>query len=201
MNSTDNSIRTGEAKSKKRFVRSLEYEVIANLALQQYIKKGDPDFELLLSIPLKERIPGLLAEYGLKRMHKLVKLLLQEFCYAIALPKSKKLTETRIAVCACDLILVSKEDHLSIEDLIVFLELAKAGKYGKFRGVLTHHDIMQKLDLFRQQRYETYSRLKQQKEAEQKTLGPLERTSPEPTAIRHLFNQSNGSIIPLKKIG
>jgi len=157
MNNMDNIISLDEAKkSKKRFVRSLEYEVIANLALKQYVKKDKADFELLLSIPLKERIPGLVSEYGLKRMHRLVKLILQEFCYSIALPKSKKLTETKTSVCACDLILAAEEDQLSLEDLIVFFELTKMGKYGKFKGMLTHYDIMQKLEQFRQQRYENY---------------------------------------------
>ncbi|MGN6166421.1 MAG: hypothetical protein ACTHOF_17955 [Flavisolibacter sp.] len=201
MNSISNIISIDEAKkSRKRFVRSLEYEVIANLALQQYAKKNTADFELLLSIPLQERIPGLIGEYGLKRMHKLIKLLLQEFCYSIALPKSKKLTETKIAVCACDLILAAEEDQLSLEDLIVFFELTKAGIYGKFKGMLTHFGIMQKLEAFRQQRYETYMHLKERKEAEQKALGPAERLSPQPTAIKHLFDQANGSIFPLKKI-
>jgi hypothetical protein len=187
-------------KSKKRFVRSLEYEVIANLALQQYVNKGKADFRLLLSIPLKERIPGLISEYGLKRMHKLVKLILQEFCYSIALPKSKKLTETRTSACACDLILVAEEDQLSLEDLIVFFELAKAGKYGKFKGILTHFGIMQKLEQFRQERYETYIQLKEQIQESQKSEGPAEKISPEPTAIKNLFDRPDGNILPLKKI-
>ena len=181
-------------------MRSLEYEVIANLVLQQYVKEDKADFELLLSIPLKERIPGLVTEYGLKRMHKLVRLILQEFCYSVALPKSKKLTETKTSVCACDLILAAEEDQLSLEDLIVFFELAKAGKYGKFKGVLTHYSIMQKLEEFRQQRFDAYVQAKAQMEADQKKQGPSERISPEPTAIKHLFDNSDGRIIPLKKI-
>ena len=187
-------------KSKKRFVRSLEYEVIANLALQQYVKKGQAEFELLLSIPLPERIPGLISEYGLKRMHKLIKMILQEFCYSIALPKSKKLTETKTSACACDLILVAEEDQLSLEDLIVFFELTKAGKYGKFKGMLTHYGIMQKLEQFRQERYEAFMGLKEQIQARQKAIGPVEKTSPEPTAIKHLFDHPDGSIAPMKKI-
>jgi len=201
MNSTNNIISLDEAKkSRKRFVRSLEYEVIANLALQQYVKKDKADFELLLSIPLQERIPGLISEYGLKRMHRLIKLILQEFCYSIALPKSKKLTETKVSVCACDLIIAAEEDQFSLEDLIVFFELTKRGIYGKFKGMLTHFSIMQKLEVFRQERYETYAQLKERKEADQKALGPVERISPEPTAIKHLFDQTDGRIVPLKKI-
>jgi hypothetical protein len=187
-------------KSKKRFVRSLEYEVIANLASHQYVNKDKADFKLLLSIPLKERIPGLISEYGLKRMHKLIKLILQEFCYSIALPKSKKLTETKTSGCACDLILAADEDQLSLEDLIVFFELAKTGKYGKFKGMLTHYGIMQKLEQFRQERYETYVQLKEQIQTEQKSAGPVEKISPEPTSIKNLFDRPEGSLFPMKKI-
>jgi hypothetical protein len=196
---TDNIISLDEArKSRKRFTRSLEYELIASLALQQYSTADGAKFEPLLSIPLSERIPGLISEYGLKRMHKLIKTVLNEFCYSIALPKSKKLTETKISVVACDLILVADEDQLSMEDLIVFFELAKNGKYGKFKNLLTHYSIMEKLEQYRQERYAAYVRIKQQKEAEVRLLGPTERISPEPTLIKQLFEE--GKVVPFKKI-
>jgi hypothetical protein len=185
-------------KSRKRFTRSLEYELIATLALQRYSTANGANFEALLSIPLSERIPGLINEYGLKRMHRLIKMVLTEFCYSIELPKSKKLTETKISVAACDLILAADEDQLSMEDLIVFFELAKSGKYGKFKGLVTHYGIMEKLEQFRQERYETYVRIKEQKEAEVRLLGPTERISPEPTPIKKLFE--DGKVIPFKQI-
>jgi hypothetical protein len=196
---TESTIISIDKKSRKRFTRSLEYELIASLAFQQYVTKGKPNFEGLLSIALKERIPGLVNEYGLKRMHKLIRTILVEFCYSIALPKSKKLTETRTSVVACDLILVAEEDQMSLEDLIVFFELAKKGHYGKFTGLLTHYSIMQKLEQFRQERYEAFVLLKDQKEAEVKLLGPTERISPEPTPIKQLFERS-AKVIPFKKI-
>lgn len=199
MISSNNIISLEEAKkSRKRFTRSLEYELIASLALQQYSTANGANFEALLSIPLSERIPSLVSEYGLKRMHRLIKLILNEFCYSITLPKSKKLTETKIAAVACDMILVADEDQLSMEDLIMFFELAKNGKYGKFKSLLTHYAIMEKLEQFRQERYETYVRIKEQKEAEVRLLGPTERISPEPTPIKKLFE--DGKVIPFKKI-
>jgi hypothetical protein len=199
MTHNNNIISLEEAKkSRKRFTRSLEYELIASLALQQYSTANGANFEALLSIPLSERIPALISEYGLKRMHRLIKLILNEFCHSIALPKSKKLTETKIAAVACDLILVADEDQLSMEDLIVFFELAKNSKYGKFKSLLTHFSIMEKLEQFRQERYETYVRIKEQKEAEVRLLGPTERISPEPTPIKKLFE--DGKVIPFKKI-
>jgi hypothetical protein len=199
MNYSNNIISLDEAKkSKKRFTRSLEYELIASLALQQYSTADGANFETLLSIPLSERIPGLINEYGLKRMHKLIKTVLNEFCYSIALPKSKKLTETKTAVVSCDLLLVAEEDQLSMEDLIVFFELARNGQYGKFKSLLTHYSIMEKLEQFREKRYATYVRIKEQKEAEVRLLGPTERISPEPTPIKQLFEE--GKVIPFKKI-
>jgi len=185
----------------KRFVRSLEYEVLASLTLQNFQKEsGEVDYEKLLSIPADNRIPGLLTEYGKKRMHKLIKMVLTEFCYAVPLPKSKKLTDTKVSVCACDLMIAAFEDHMSLEDLILFFERAKAGKYGPFKKLLTHYSIMEKLEQYRQQRYEVYIRIKEAKEAELKKQGPTERISPEPTAIKNLFDDPNVGLEPLKKI-
>jgi len=196
---TNNIISLDEArKSRKRFTRSLEYELIANLALQQYATADGANFEALLSIPLSERIPGLIGEYGLKRMHKLIKTILNEFCYSIALPKSKKLTEIKTSVVSCDLILVADEDQLSMEDLIVFFELAKNGRYGKFKNLLTHYSIIEKLEQYRQERYAAYVRIREQKEEEVRLLGPTERISPEPTPIKKLFE--DGRVVPFKKI-
>jgi hypothetical protein len=199
MNYDSNIITLDEAKkSRKRFTHSLEYELIASLAVKQYFTADGANFEALLSIPLSERIPSLISEYGLKRMHRLLKTILNEFCYSIALPKSKKLTETKTSVVACDLILVADEDQLSMEDLIVFFELAKNGRYGKIRNLLTHYSIMEKLEEFREERYQTYVRIKEKKEADVRSLGPTERTSPQPTPIKQLFEDAK--VVPFKRI-
>lgn len=189
-------VRTG-----KRFVRSLEYEVMANMTMQQYVKDEEIDFAALLSIPLTERIPSLMREYGLKRMQRLIKMVLQEFCFHVPLPKSKKLTETRISVVACDLILAAEEDQLGLEDLIVFFEMALKKKFGRFRSLLTHHEIMEKLELFRQQRFEALVALKQKKAETYKTMGPVQRISPQPTPIKELFGGAHASIAPLGNAG
>lgn len=199
MNHNDNIVSLSEARmSSKRFTRSLEYELMASLTLQQYARDEGANFEALLSIPLMERIPGLTNEYGLKRMHRLIKTILNEFCLALALPKSKKLTETKMSVAACDLILSAKEDQLSMEDLIVFFELAKNGKYGKFKPVLTHYSITEKLEQYRQERYEAYIKIKDQRQTEVRLLGPAERISPQPTPMKQLFE--DGRVIPFRKI-
>ena len=161
--------------------------MIARLALQQYSTANGANFEALLSIPLSERVPALIGEYGLKRMHRLIKLVLNEFCCSIALPKNKKPTETKIAVVARDLILVADEDQLSMEDLIVFFELAKNVRYGKFKSLPTHYSIMEKLEQFRKERYASFVRIKEQKEAEVRLLGPTERTALNPLLSKNFL--------------
>jgi len=197
MNNIDNIItmegQTPEIKKapRKRFVRSLEYEVIANLATKQYLQGDAILFDKLLSIPLAERIPGLINDYGLQRAHRLIKMILQEFCHGIALPKSAKLTDTKIAACACDLILSAYEDQLSLEDLIVFFERAKEGKYGKFKGMVTHFSIMQKLEQYRLGRSEAYYKLKDEQEAQLKKMNELPRIG----EVRSIGEIMNGAEI------
>lgn len=181
MNNTDNIVPLQEQADlpvkmpRKRFVRSLEYEVIASLAKKQFTDSDVVLFDKLLSIPLTERIPGLINDYGLQRAHRLIKMVLQEFCYAVPLPKSAKLSDTKIAACSCDLILSAYEDQLSLEDLVVFFERAKEGKYGKFKGMVTHFGIMQKLEQYRTDRSDAYHRLKEEHEARIKNTAALPR--------------------------
>lgn len=179
----------------KRFVRSLEYEVISNLAMKQFVADGGAiQFDGLLSIPLTERIPGLINDYGLKRAHRLIKMVLQEFCYNIPLPKSAKLSDTKIAACACDLILAAYEDQLSLEDLIVFFELAKGGKWGKFKGTLTHFSIMQKLEQYRLERSAVYYQLKNEQEAALKKMNEIPRIG-DTRSIGEILQQAE--VIPM----
>lgn len=183
-----------KAATGKRYVRSLEYEVIANLAMKQFVQEKEINFEGLLSIPLTERVPGLINDYGLKRAHRLIKLVLQEFCYSIPLPKSAKLSDTKIAACACDLILAAYEDQLSLEDLIVFFERAKDGAWGKFRGTLTHFSIMQKLEQYRTERSATYRKLREEQEAKLKTMSVIPRIG-ETKSIGEILQQAE--VIPM----
>jgi hypothetical protein len=183
-----------KATPGKRYVRSLEYEVIANLAMKQFVADNKILFEGLLSIPLAERILGLIKDYGLKRAHRLIKMVLQEFCYSIPLPKSAKLSDTKIAACACDLILAAYEDQLSLEDLIVFFEKTKEGKYGKFKGMLTHFSIMQKLEQYRLERSSVYYQLKEEQEAQLKKINEIPRIG-ETKSIGEILQQAE--VIPM----
>ena len=187
-----------EAKrSTRQFSHSLEYEVIANLVLQQYEKDHEVRFDLLWNIAPEDRIPALSFEYGKQRMYQLIVKLLKEFCLSVFLPKTKKLNDTRIKVCSCDLMISAQEDELSIEDLIVFFERVKKGKYGPIKKYLTHQLIKEKLTEYLEERNKAFAKLSQEKHSELKALGPVERLCDEPKKIGELLKQA--SVIEMNK--
>ena len=184
-------------KINRRFTHSLEYEVIANLVLKQYEKNGEVNFDLLWTIQPADRIPALVTEYGNKRMYHLIVTLLKEFCFSFPLPKSKKLNNTRINVCACDLMISAIEEELSIEDFILLFERIKKGKYGPVKKYLTHQVIKEKLAMYLEERSKVFEQLSAKKHMELKSLGPKERTCDEPKQIGELLQQA--SVIEMNK--
>ena len=184
-------------RSTRQFIHSLEYEIIANLVLQKYEKEGEIHFDLLWAVPTTDRIPALTIEYGKKRMYRLLVTLLKEFCISIPLPKTKKLNDTRINVCACDLMISAEEEALCIEDFIIFFERVKRGRYGFIKKYLTHQVIKEKLEIYLADRNRAFSKLSQQKHTELKALGPIERICEEPKQIGELLKQA--SVIEMNK--
>lgn len=183
----------------KTFESSLEYDLIASLAYQQYTKKNIPNFEALLSIPLKERIPGLITEYGLTRMHQLVMLVLQQFLSVAPIAKTKSMTEACVSACSFDLLLAADEDQLGLEDLIVFFESIRREKFKAFKARVTQATIMLELENYREHRYQAYDTFKREKQAALKiSVNPSDRMSPNPTPIKNLFEKAGGKIVPFK---
>ncbi len=63
MDHKNNKVILKNKKRKNHFKRSLEYEMMASLTLQTFVHESEIDFEHLLSIDQKNRIPGLIIEY------------------------------------------------------------------------------------------------------------------------------------------
>lgn len=177
-------------KATKRVTKSLEYEMITHLAMQQFQQGNEVNFDLLLSIPLKDRIPGLVNEYGRKRIHQMLYMMVKQFNMSLALPKAKKLTETKMSVAACELLLLAEEDNLALEDIILFLERMKGGVYGPIKLLTSHYTLMERFEKYRQARHEAYIKIKEKHEMELKKIGPALRTAEEPTHINALLDDA-----------
>ena len=177
-------------KSSRNYTATVEYSLIAGLVLQQYQQVHEVQWDKLLALPLEDRIPGLIARYGNKTAHKLLLMILREFIATLNLPAYKRPTETRVSVAACEIMLSAQEDYLAIEDVILFLQRARAGYYGPIKTLVNMQLLLQLLDRYRQERHTAYMKLKDQQHAEYKQLGPLERSAPQPTLLGDLFNQA-----------
>jgi hypothetical protein len=176
--------------SSRLFTSTVEYTMIANLVMQQYGADDKIKYDALLAIPIEDRIPGLIQKYGNKTMHKLLVMVLKEFIASTMLPRYKQPTDTRVSVLACEIMLSSYEDYLGLEDVILFLQKAKAGKYGTIKSLTDTNVILQLLERYRQSRHQAYMALKEKNEIELKQLGPVARIAKDPTPINDLFNQA-----------
>ena len=189
------AVKPAENKApRKRFsplnINTLEYGIITNLVLQNYQKDGNVKFDALLSIPLSERIPALIESYGKKTVHRLLVMILKEFNNKLVLPKAKKLTETKISIAACELMLTAYEDQLALEDVILFLQRAKGGLYGPIKNLVLPSVLFDKFEMYRQARHDVFLKIKEARDAKFKALGATPRSSNEPKAIGDLLQQS-----------
>ena len=184
--------KTTSPQPVKRYSRcntnTLEYGIIANLVLQQYQHEDEVKFDALLAIPLTERIPGLMESFGKKTMHQLLVMILKEFMHTLHLARAKRMTETKVSMAACELMLSSCEDYLSLEDLILFLQRAKAGRYGNIKNLSHPSLLLDMLEEFRQARHEAWLKIKEEKA--QAFTDHQPRTSNEPTQIGDLLQQA-----------
>lgn len=184
------AVKTTRRRYSPLNLNTLEYGILSNLVLQNYQHAGQVKFEALLEIPVSERIPGHIENFGKKTVHRMLVVILKEFNNKLLLPKAKKLTDTKISIAACELMLTAEEDQLSLEDVILFLQRAKAGLYGPLKNLVLPAYLLQKFELYRQARHDVYAKLKAARDAEFKAMGAVPRTSSEPTAIGDLLQQS-----------
>jgi hypothetical protein len=175
--------------SSRLYTSTVEYTMIANLVTQQYQDDKTVRFDALLGIPVEDRIPGLIERYGNKTMYRLLVMMLKEFFASLPLPRYKKPTETKTSVTACQLMLTSYEDQLALEDVILFLQRVKAGVYGTIKNLADPTILFTLLEIYRKTRHEAYARIKEEKEAALKALGPVARIAPEPTSVGEIMKQ------------
>lgn len=122
--------------------------------VKHFTQANAPDYNKLLQV--KERIPDLVTTIGLETMVALVMAEVTRFqnSYTVVRPMSA----VQIADCAMALISTSDEDRLSLNDLVIFFEGAKQGKYGRVLDHIDQHVIFEMLEIYRQERHLTVIR-------------------------------------------
>jgi hypothetical protein len=175
-------------RQPRPYVNTLEYDLISSLVHQQYTQGGSVRFDLLDGIANEDRIPALMTDFGVKRMHHMLLLMVRSFLFGLPITKAKKLTDTKMSAVACDLMVAAQEDGLALEDVILFFGGAKRGKYGPIRSLAYHYQFMSLFEQYRKERRAALQLLHGQKEAALKIVANNEaRIAPEPTAIGDLL--------------
>jgi hypothetical protein len=147
----------------------------------QYIERGVVQFDKILSIPACSRVPNLTHVYGFETLVKLVAVLLASFNNSLNL--IRPMNDEQVIDCATDLVMTTEEDQLSVEDLVLFFKGAKEGKYGRILDRMDSQTVFAMMEEYREQRHREYVKIKDEKHANLKSMGPTERTNnPDPIA-------------------
>jgi hypothetical protein len=132
--------------------------------VKHFTVANQPNYPALLAVG--ERIPDLVEKIGLSTLSALVMAEVTKFqnSYTVIRP----MTATQIADCALAIISSAEEDRLSLNDLVIFFEGAKQGKYGRVLDHIDQHVIFEMLDKYREERHMVVYRHRQDEIAKYK---------------------------------
>ena len=144
-----------------------------NKMIKFYSERNAPNFTELLKVG--ERIEDLVPLIGFEDLGKLIMVEVMKFvkCYNVV----RNMTADQAAECAKAIIYTSEEDNLSLQDVVMFFEGAKQGKYGRVLDHLDQHVIFEMFEKYRQERYNVFRAWKDSKEVQNKAYGDTSRMS------------------------
>jgi hypothetical protein len=122
----------------------------------------------LLKIPIVDRVPGLALKYGEQKIHALIIVMLQSFVDELNLTRS--MSAAQVVSCAYDMMISTREDFLSLEDIALFFKNAKLGKYGKFFEGVDQAKLFDMFEIYREERHQAYKRAQYETDQQFKAL-------------------------------
>lgn len=133
--------------------------------MSEFYVNGQLNVQKLLSIPRDQRI----VAQATQNYPNMVAVL--SIAAGMFLSSSGIDDDTAIAL-AETIVSEAHEDHLSVQDVIVFLKGAAAGKYGRLSwGKVTVNALMDMFEQYRQGRHEYFMNLKEEQHAQYKAMG------------------------------
>ena len=154
--------------SKRTLSILVQNDRAAKMEMIAFYSNGNrPNFNELLKV--KDRLPELAKTVGMANMGKILMAEITKFvqCYTVVRPMSAD----QIAECAFALISTSEEDYLSLQDLVLFFDGAKQGKYGRILDHIDQHVIFEMLEVYREERHRQYMNIKDEKDTQFKAMG------------------------------
>lgn len=126
-------------------------------------------YERILCMPLEDRVQGLITKKGLKAVHQTITIAITMAMETLNL--SKPLSAAQIIDLTDILLDSSAEDHLSLEDILLFLQQLSRGVMGCLFSAIDIPKIMEAFDVYREKRHTEYMKIKEEKDIQHKSLG------------------------------
>lgn len=164
----------------------LNYDLIAAHVVEQFSSGNKINFDSLLAIPLEQRIPALLKEYGINRMQHVLYSIFNGVLVPLRCGLAKKKVESISRSIVSHIIISAESDFLSIEDIITFLHRSTSANQTLF---VNQEALFVLLEEYRKERHDAYREWKTLSEQTLKNLGPVERIAGTPTSISELLTE------------
>lgn len=167
-----------------------KFEIKKNLA--RYSGNGIMNFGLILSIPHEDRICGLCLKIGEKYVHSIIGASLSS---AFDVLSVKDISGELVFEISLRVIEESGEDHLSMEDFMIFLRGMIAGKFGKIYNRMDMPTFFELFENYRQQRHDALSEIRYEQQVNHKSNGPTERESDNQDREKELTRSAIGDYL------
>lgn len=164
--------------SKKRLLESVKNgdKMAIELHLANFKERGVVSFKKVLSVDSSERIPALINTAD-GRYEVLIALTASIKSAMNNLNLRVGFNEDQIIDLSVAIMDQSFEDNLSIEDVLLFLQMLITGKTGKIYDRMDIPTFFERFEVYRQERHEALLDIREEQQIQHKSLGPIERFS------------------------
>lgn len=132
-------------------------------------------FDRVLSISQSDRIPNLIKQdNGYFKIGGAITASIKSALEMMNL--RSQVTEDQIVEIAAQVIEESKEDNLALEDVLLFLNNLITGKCGTIYSRMDIPTFFELFEVYRQERYVAFQKIKEEQHTQNKILGATERT-------------------------
>lgn len=148
--------------------------------------KGQPlPLKVIENIPVKDRLPGLVTQYGQDKIVTVLSLAITKALSNFNLRVG--MDSDQVVELSLQLIDSANEDQLAFEDIMLFLDGMVKSKYGKVYDRMDIPTFFEMLEIYREQRHKEYMDKKYEQESQFKSYGDSNRSSEDKEKERDQF--------------
>lgn len=151
--------------------------------------KGNPlPLKVIENIPVKDRLPGLVTQYGQDKIVTVLSLAITKALSNFNLRVG--MDSDQVVELSLQLIDSANEDQLAFEDIMLFLDGMIKSKYGKVYDRMDIPTFFEMLEIYREQRHKEYMDKKYEQDSQFKSYGDSNRSSEDKEKERDAYRDA-----------